>query len=209
MGPMIPYVVRQGDYLTGIARRRGFDAQEVWQHPTNAALRERRPNPEVLAAGDILHVPETPAPGHRVTMGTTNRFSGRLPSVVLALSLSGSDGRPQANKRVWVDGEEAGSTDGDGRIQLRAQATRPSVMLRVEGSADDYLLSIAHLDPIDTDAGVRQRLANLGFLPEDSASVTEQEHTEALRSFQRQMGLDATGAPDAQTTRRLVSEHGS
>src|SRR5688500_6803666 len=111
MPSMIPYVVRPGDYLTRIASRRRFDAEQVWQHPQNAELRRRRPNPEVLAAGDILYVPDTEPRRHALTVGGTSSFTARIPTVKLELSLTGSDGQPLASKRYWVDGEEAGSTD--------------------------------------------------------------------------------------------------
>ncbi|MBI4955352.1 MAG: peptidoglycan-binding protein [Myxococcales bacterium] len=209
MSTMIPYVVRPGDYLTRIAARRGFDARAVWQHERNAELRRRRPNPEVLAAGDILYVPESRPSRSSLTVGGTNAFSVRLPTVKIELALTGSDGRPLANKRYWVDGEEAGTTDGDGKVALAVRPTQPSVSLRVEDSPDTYLLRLAHLDPVDTGAGVRQRLVNLHYLPEDGGLVTEEHLAEALRNFQRRMGLDESGAPDDATRERLVSEHGS
>src|SRR5208337_3002899 len=59
---MVPYVVRQGDYLAQIAFRRGFVADRVWSAPENATLREARKDPNILAPGDILHVPDDERP---------------------------------------------------------------------------------------------------------------------------------------------------
>jgi hypothetical protein len=209
MSEMIPYVVRQGDYLTRIAARRGFDAQEVWQHPRNEELRRRRPNPEVLAAGDVLYVPDAEAPRNALTIGGTNSFTTRLPTVKLELSLTGSDGQPLANKRYWVDGEEAGTTGGDGKVEIEVRPTQPSVALRVEGCEDIYRLRVAHLDPVDTPAGVRQRLVNLRYLPENALQITDEQQADALRRFQERMNLAVTGEPDDATRERLVSENGS
>jgi Putative peptidoglycan binding domain len=209
MSAMIPYVVRQGDYLTRIAMRHHFDANEVWQDPQNDELRRRRPNPEVLAAGDILYIPETEPTRNSLTIGGSNNFSVRLPTVKLELNVTGSDGQALANKRYWVDGEEAGTTDGNGKVEIEVAASQPSAALRVEGCQDIYRLRIAHLDPVDTPSGVRQRLVNLRYLPENAIRVTDEQQSDALRRFQEQCGLEITGQPDDATRDRLVSENGS
>lgn len=209
MPEMIPYVVRPGDYLTRIAARRGFDAEEVWQHDRNAELRERRPNPEVLEAGDVLYVPETEPTKNALSIGSTNSFTVRLPTIRLDVTLTGSDGQPLANKRYWVDGEEAGTTDGQGNVRIDVRPRQSSVSLRVEGSPDVYVLRVAHLDPVDTDEGVRQRLTNLRYLPEDATLVSDEQLAAALCQFQRRAGLEETGTPNDETRERLVSEHGS
>lgn len=209
MTTMIPYVVRPGDYLTRIAARRGFDPKTVWDDPKNADLKKRRPNPEVLAAGDILYVPEEKPKKNPLTIGGTNSFKARLPRVKVKVVLNGSDGKPLANAKYWVDGEEAGTTAGDGKVEIEVRPTQTSVSLRVEGCPDTYLLRVAHLDPIDTDAGVRQRLVNLRYLPESSAHVTPAQLADALRRFQQQNGLSPTGVADDDTRQKLVSANGS
>ncbi|MFO0548359.1 MAG: peptidoglycan-binding domain-containing protein [Polyangiaceae bacterium] len=172
-------------------------------------MRQRRPNPEVLAAGDILQIPESQPTRNPLRLGSTNSFSVRLPTVKLELTVNGSDGQPLANKRYWVDGEDAGSTDGAGKVQIEVRPTVPSILLRVEGLSDTLLLRVAHLDPIDTDDGVRQRLTNLHYLPDDATCVTEESVAEALRRFQQVMGLEVTGTANQATRERLVSSHGS
>lgn len=54
---MVPYVVRQGDYLLKLAQRYGFDAEEVWSHPRNEDLRKLRKDHHILAPGDIVYLP--------------------------------------------------------------------------------------------------------------------------------------------------------
>jgi hypothetical protein len=56
VGSWMPYVVRQGDHLAKVAVRMGFDADRVWNSDKNASLRERRPDRNMLCAGDILYV---------------------------------------------------------------------------------------------------------------------------------------------------------
>ena len=58
----VTHVVAQGEYLSLIAARFGFrDPRVIWNHPDNAALRERRKNPNVLFPGDVLTIPERKA----------------------------------------------------------------------------------------------------------------------------------------------------
>ena len=54
---MKPYVIKQGDYLTRIAHRLGFVANEVWNDPKNAELKALRSDPDTLKSGDIVFVP--------------------------------------------------------------------------------------------------------------------------------------------------------
>src|SRR5262245_33961554 len=105
MAEMIPYVIRPGDYLTRLASTRGFDAKKVWEDPKNDELRKRRPNPEVLAAGDILYVPEEEPKRLSLKVGGQNGFAATIPTVKLHLTLTGSDGKALANTPYWVDGE--------------------------------------------------------------------------------------------------------
>ena len=55
---MATYTVRQGDVLTEIARRAGFnDETVIWNHPSNEPLRRAGRGPALLAPGDQLFVP--------------------------------------------------------------------------------------------------------------------------------------------------------
>jgi N-acetylmuramoyl-L-alanine amidase len=209
--PMIPYVVRPGDFLGRLAHVHGFDADAVWNHPANADLRRRRTSPEVLATGDILHIPDEPRARHPLRLHATNAFSTRVATVRVRVALSGSGGRPLANARYWLDGatEPSGTTDGGGIATIEVEPTKTSVSVRVDGCSDVYLLRIGHIEPADSEAGVRQRLLNLSYLPEDSEHVTRERVGEALRRFQQRHGLELTGQPDGATVQALVREHGS
>jgi hypothetical protein len=53
------YQVQRGDCVLGIAAEFGFtDWNEIWSHPENKDLRARRPDPTVLAEGDVVFVPD-------------------------------------------------------------------------------------------------------------------------------------------------------
>jgi len=55
---MQPYIIKQGDYLALLAYTFGFDANIVWNDPTNADLQKLRPDPNILFPGDVLNIPD-------------------------------------------------------------------------------------------------------------------------------------------------------
>ncbi len=99
-----PYVIRQGEFLTRLASRLGFDAPTVWNDGRNAELRNVRPNHDVLAPGDVLHCP-APTPSQlRVSAHGENLFRAQVPRVDVTLVLQDREGRPLANKPIVVHG---------------------------------------------------------------------------------------------------------
>ena len=57
--PSLTYTVQDGDHISGIAQQFGFDDYTVvWNRPENADLRALRDDPQLLAPGDSLFIPE-------------------------------------------------------------------------------------------------------------------------------------------------------
>jgi hypothetical protein len=216
---MRPLVIRQGDYLTKLAYRHGFDAARVWAHPANAALREKRPSPDELLPGDILHVPDgaTDA-GLPVARGGTLRASARAPEVEIKLVLRGRDGAPIAGAPFRVEGlgdpePLRGSTEPSGLARFRVPVTVETCRLVLD-SGRAYRVRVGHMDPAGEPSGALKRLAHLGyaraFVPDDlDTDLGLSAFTTALRAFQRAAGLPETGALDAPTVAALVHHHGS
>lgn len=210
---MVPYVVRQGDYLPKIAARMGFDANSVWNTSANADLRFQRKDWHMLCPGDVLYVPPPTTKWMPVTIGSLNRFVGTVPTVALRAvfrhagkALSGAactvHGLPEPNQFL---------TDADGKLTLRVPVAIDAVI--VEFSKPHLLqrLRVGHLDPIGVPSGVYQRLRNLGVNTSSGplpADFDEGVLSEALGVFQSNRGLEVTGIADDATTARLRSEHG-
>ena len=53
----IEYVVKRGDNLSTIGRLHGMDWQDLYKHPKNAEFRRKRPNPDLIHPGDVIHIP--------------------------------------------------------------------------------------------------------------------------------------------------------
>ena len=84
---MKPYVVKQGDHLTKLAHKMGFDADTVWNDSKNAELKKAR-KPDILKAGDVLWVPDEPKKKLSLTAQSSNAYVAKVPKVPMKIALS-------------------------------------------------------------------------------------------------------------------------
>jgi hypothetical protein len=54
----IDYEIGPGDCINSVALRHGFFPDTLWNHGSNAELKERRKDPNVLMTGDKLVIPD-------------------------------------------------------------------------------------------------------------------------------------------------------
>jgi N-acetylmuramoyl-L-alanine amidase len=211
-----PYVVRQGDYTGRLAARFGVDAEALWGHARNRALGEARSDREVLAPGDILHVPEAPEASARVSPHQSNRYRARIATTPLSLVIRDGQ-RPLPNERCAVHGMGRDpvemSTDGEGRLRLQVPTHVQEITIVVIARRLSCPVRIGHLDPASDWSGIRQRLVHLGYLARLGVTEGHQASDEvvrrALRLFQGDQGLTVNGEHDEATRARLVQVHGS
>ena len=113
--------------------------------------------------------------------------------------------QPCAHRAVTViagDRRIFAATDGRGTVTVRVPPGTEQLRLRYVPSDDQALVEATValvVPPLDTDAGVRARLTNLGFDRDDL--------TWALGNFQAQFGLPLTGRIDDATRARLGAAH--
>ncbi|NLF32590.1 MAG: LysM peptidoglycan-binding domain-containing protein [Planctomycetes bacterium] len=200
------HTVRQGECLSSISDRYGFFWETLWNHADNARLKRERGEPNVLMPGDVVAIPDKRKGSVSAATGQRHRF--RLKGVPAKLRIRLLiDDEPRANEpyTLMIDDTFAarGTTDGDGTVeQSIPPGARTGRLIVGEGDHEDvYELRLGALDPLDADAGVRGRLANLGY---DIAAGLEG----AIRAFQEAEGLDATGTMDAATGTRLKERFG-
>src|ERR1044072_2962292 len=84
-GEMVPCVVRQGDFLVKLGWIHGFDPEVVWNDPKNEVLKKLRVDHNVLAPGDVIHIPARKQEGLPIAKGTTNTFVAKVPKVVVSV----------------------------------------------------------------------------------------------------------------------------
>lgn len=206
---MVPYVVRQGDYLTKLAARFGFVAKEVWDDPKNARIKELRKDGEVLYPGDLLYLPVRKKTSMPFKAGETNTYVAVVPKAKVVMRYFDEEG-PWANESFVVEDMNppmTGTTDGQGNLTISVPVTMQSVTLYFEKHNYRDVLLIGHLDPIEETSGLRQRLSALGFYRGDFLDPNEGPTTAAICQFQEKHGLSVTGKADQETLSAIAKAY--
>src|SRR6266545_5299362 len=163
--------VKRGDTMVLIAHRYGFRSIDpIWDHPQNAALRKKRPNPFVLAQGDSVFIPDKKTEDHNCETDQRHVFRIRNLKQSLEHILLDDDDKPLAGRKyeLKVGGKSfSGQTDGQGAIRaeipLEAKTGELKVW-RVDGdpaSCRTWNLQLGHLEPVETTFGLKGLLFNL------------------------------------------------
>ena len=179
------YVVQQGDCMSSIAYENGFFWETLWNLPENAELKAKRVDPNVLTAGDIVHIPDQ---GTKQHPGPTNqRHKFKLNGVPETLSITLLDNRqkprPNTGYIIVIDGDSRrGRTDSNGELKQSIPPNAKSGELYFLAPLDDngkpargepspgapntkkLDLQLGGLDPVSSVSGLKSRLANLGVL---------------------------------------------
>jgi Putative peptidoglycan binding domain len=218
-GDIIPYVVRQGDYLKRIADALSFDAAAVWNHPKNAELKSRR-DPNLLHPGDLLWVPKQASNWRPISGGMMNKYVAKIPKTTISLGFKNENG-PLTNEPYVVEGlgaQREGTTDEQGTLVVEVPVHLREFRVSFPRQNAIHPVRVGDMDPIDELSGLRKRLQHLGYYkrsPGESTSLMMSEgdieacDQQAIVKFQRAHGLEATGLSDDAVKATLVKEHGS
>jgi len=211
------HVVQQGECLSSIARKFGFkDWHVLYDHPANAELKKRRPNPNALLPGDLVAIPEPIVRTDTRPTGSWHEFTVEREKPRLKVQLLGLDGKalPSQDYQLTVDGQERyGTADGQGLVDEPVGAGTRSATLRTTVPAGDdtrelvWRFAIGTLDPMSTTSGLQARLANLqyytGAIDGNYGPVTRG----AVLALQDSAKLPLTGMPDDATLKELEKQH--
>ncbi len=208
------HVVRPGDCIETIAEEHGCAPDALWAHARNAGLRRSRPNPNVLAPGDVVHVPaELLSDGVALRPGAVNVLRGTpaMTTLKVCLQRRGVEGlEPIAGVPFLVLSgrtKVSGTTTSGGQVEAQVPVAERFARVVLHPSTPDEIVlevKVGYLDPHDLRSGMVQRLGNLGYLdalrsPEAVAAGHER--------FQHDHGLELTAAFDEATSARLRREH--
>ena len=198
------HVVKAGEHLGSIARGFGYEGfSAIWEHPANAALKALRKDPMQLAPGDEVFIPDRVQLIFKRATATTHDFRINVDTLSLTLRFVQFDGKPHANAPIVIkveapetDGasvqdEQALKLDGDGKISFDVASHVVAGVVELDGVT--YPLEIGGLDPIETETGVAQRLANLGYLVLSDSDVDPVLLRLAIEDFQADNAQPTTG----------------
>jgi len=201
--------VRQGDCIASIAYAHGFFPDTLWDHAENHELKKLRQNPNVLAPGDEVHIPDLTKKQEDKANEKRHRFRRKgVPEILRVQFLI--EGEPRADQKCRV---QLGAklleicTDGDGWIEVPIPPDAPSAIITFD-TGGRYELDLGGMDPVTTIAGVQKRLENLEIYhgPVDGRESAELAKTIAL--FQRLHEIEPTGTMDSDTEAKLEEEAG-
>ena len=94
------HIVEQGEFLDAIALKHGFrDWRAIWNHPDNAALKQRRRNPNVLLPGDQLTIPDRTVGSASAPTGRLTTFETGTNDVLLNVTFENAGAKPLASRQ--------------------------------------------------------------------------------------------------------------
>jgi len=195
-----PYTVKAGDCLSSIAYVNGFLPDTIWNHADNASLKQKRKDPNVLMAGDVVVIPDKDIKEVSKPNEKEHRFCKKGVPAKLKVRLL-KKGEPRKNEpyRLVIDGiSSEGQTDGNGFVQksLPPDAKEGKLIVGEGERKETFLLRFGHVDPMEEDDGVAGRLHNLGY-------AAAKDFPGALKKFQADNGLQTTGQVDDATRNKL------
>ncbi len=214
------HTVQQGEHLSRIAKSHGFDGiNPIWDHPQNSNLRSLRQNPNVLAPGDVVFIPD-PKRQKVVSLKTGQQHKFKVHRVELHLRLVFQDWNlkpiASAKGKIAVGGEPREvTTDGKGQVELVIPVEAEVGSIVFPALQIELPIRVGHLDPPDTPSGMVARLNNLGYdagLAEKAGpgdKVDERRLHSAIEEFQCDHGLKVDGVAGPVTRNKLRDVHGS
>ena len=136
-------------------------------------------------------------------------IAAELHPLVARFELKLWEGKPleEAPKEVHLDGkvvEVKSSQPGTIEVAVDPMSDRCTIRF----PTTELVGRIGFLQPIDTHAGVRERLNNLGYLAGDSDDPKDLRFRSAVEEFQCDHALEVDGKIGSQTRTALTRRHG-
>lgn len=214
------YLVEQGDCLSSIAARFGFNSyHSIYDHPDNADFKKRRPNPNVIYPGDLLYIPDLQLKQVDCPTDQVHRFCVTKPLVKLRIRVLDHERKPYKHKKYKITIDlssqmSTGYTTAEGLAEALIPANVIDGKLQLwltddpEAQASIMMpLQIGHLDPADEVTGVQARLNHLGFDCGVVDGILGLKTRSALSRFQKAHELKDTGEIDEPTRDKLLELH--
>jgi hypothetical protein len=211
------HTVRQGECLASLAAQYGLpDWRAIYNHPENASFQQKRPNPNVIAPGDRVYIPDKDALFKNGTTDSKNPFVLARDKTSLLIVAADQDGNPyqQYDYKLTV-GENVyeGKTDSEGMLRhvIDARAAEGELTVWWPGTPPRHCtwqLKLGHLDPVNQISGIQARLNNLGYNAGPVDGILGPLTKAAVTRFQQKYQLTADGDPGPITQSKLEEIYG-
>jgi N-acetylmuramoyl-L-alanine amidase len=207
------HVALYNECVSSIAVKEGLYWEDVWNHPKNEQLREKRKNPNILKEKDRLFIPKKEM--HYASGETGKRHTFTHKGVPLTIRIQIQElTRPIKNEKYTIRFEDhskyEGTIDAEGYVEipLRPHLKAGDMIIHTAEGDEEFPFTVGDVDPITTTSGVQQRLANLAYDCDVSGKMDETTR-DAIARFQSEHDLEATGELDQKTRELLEKEHGA
>lgn len=206
------YEVKQGDCISSIAYDYGFFPETIWNHPSNAELKKKRKDLNVLMPGDVVFIPDKRVKEIDKSTNQVHKFQVKNAPAKLNLVLK-YYGEPIKNESYKLDLDgliTTGKTDGEGKINISISPSVKQGKLTVgEGDKEiEYNLFLGRLDPIDEIKGFKKRLQNLGYEVGNIDNKMCDALKTAIKMFEAQYELETTGEINETNRNKLKEVYG-
>lgn len=212
------HTVVQGEYLAKIAALYEFaDFHTLWDHPRNAALKQKRLNPNVLFPGDSVFIPDKNDRQEARGTDKSHTFEVKRQHIVLRVVLEDLYELPIANAHCVLRLKNQAyklTTDGTGKVEQEITVTDDAAQFTIFDSQTPIegapiAFRIGDLDPPEEVSGQIARLANLGYYLGPAQEKDDNHFRSAVEEFQCDHApLKVTGVCDAPTQAKLKEAHG-
>jgi len=195
--------------MSRVAAANGFRSfVPLVENPANAPLMRLRKTPHVLGVGDPVDIPPLEAREVDRPSDQRHRFHAVIPELVLRVKhVTWAGESVPLPTRALGDGKPLDVTPAGAGTFVVPVAPLLDRVLLVAG-ADELLLRVGFMQPVETLAGARERLNNLGYEAGEKDNPADLQLRSAVEEFQCDQRLAVDGKIGPDTRARLFKTHG-
>ncbi|MBU3004262.1 peptidoglycan-binding protein [Paraglaciecola arctica] len=211
------HTIATGECLTTVAKKYGLPWTKIWDHGSNAALRSKREDPNILHPGDKLFVPDKELDPQSCATGSRHSFKLLAGASKLRVRLRVRDAKGEmqnvSSKDFVVEFDKgepvAGQTDGNGLVNVPIPIGATSGKIIVEELALEIPVDLGCINPLEEVSGAQGRLRALGYPVGPVDGIVGDLTRNATRAFQADHKLSVDGIIGPQTRAALKDSYGS
>jgi hypothetical protein len=214
---MKTHKVTPGDCCSKLAEQYGFhEADAIYSHTSNAALKAKRDNPNLLCKNDKVIIPEKKKSSESCADSTKHCFKAQGIRTHLRFLVEDFEGNALSGKSYELEvgnDKSIGTTGSDGLIEhlIHAGHTKGNLLVWLDGTKTKSILwplEIGYLEPHTENSGVQSRLNNLGYDCGKVDAVIGKKTKSAIHAFKKKNGLADDDVLDTATRDKIKEIYG-